>query len=59
MCGFSTIPPGAPTTRSFIHGFFSVAQLGQYAREGLALVARWGIPQVRVQIIRTLETMHD
>ena len=47
MCGFSTIPPGAPTTRSFIHGFFSVAQLGQYAREGLALVARWGIPQVR------------
>jgi hypothetical protein len=46
MCGFSTIAPGAPTTSSFIHGLFSVAQLGQFAREGVALLARWGIPQL-------------
>ena len=46
MCGFNTIPPGAPTTSSFIHGFFSIAQLGQFAREGIALLARWGIPQL-------------
>ena len=46
MCGFNAIPPGAPTTSSFIHGFFSIAQLGQFAREGVALLARWGIPQL-------------
>eukprot|EP01047_Picozoa_sp_COSAG01_P041988 COSAG01_NODE_3641_length_5838_cov_3.651333_2_plen_1151_part_00 len=46
MCGYNAIPPGKPTTSSFIHGFFSVAQLGQFAREGIALLARWGIPQL-------------
>lgn len=46
MCGSTGIQPGAPTTSSFIHGFFSIAQLGQFAREGVALLARWGIPQL-------------
>ena len=45
MCG-GGIAPGAPTTASFIHGFFSVAQLGQFAVRGLSLVARWGIPDL-------------
>jgi len=45
MCG-GDFAPGDPTTSSFIHGFFSVAQLGQFAREGVALLARWGIPQL-------------
>ena len=39
MCG-AAFAPGAPTTSSFIHGFFSVAQLGQFAREGVALLAQ-------------------
>ena len=46
MCGYNTIPDGMPTTSSFIHGLFSVAQLRQFAREGVALLARWGIPQL-------------
>lgn len=45
MCGGS-FEPGAPTTSSFIHGFFSIAQLGQFARAGVGLVARWGIPDL-------------
>jgi len=36
--------PGDPTTASFVHGFFSIAQLGQYALSGVAMVARWGLP---------------
>ena len=35
---------GAPTTASFIHSFFSVAQLGQHALAGVSLLARWGMP---------------
>jgi hypothetical protein len=45
MCGGS-FAPGAPTTASFINGFFTIANLGQWARAGAALVARWGIPQL-------------
>ena len=46
MCGGS-FEPGAPTTASFINGFFSIANLGQFARVGnVALVARWGIPEL-------------
>ena len=45
MCGGS-FESGAPTTTSFIHGFFSVAQLGQYARAGIGMIARWGIPDL-------------
>lgn len=45
MCGGS-FEPGAPTTASFINGFFTVANLGQWARAGASLVARWGIPEL-------------
>ena len=45
MCGY-TFPPGQASISSFIHGFFSIAQLGQYARAGLGMVARWGIPDL-------------
>ena len=45
MCGGS-FEPGAPDTSSFIHGFFSIAMLGQFAQAGLSLVARWGLPQL-------------
>jgi hypothetical protein len=33
-------------TSSYIHGFFSVAQLGQFAQAGVSMLARWGIPQL-------------
>ena len=45
MCG-GHFAPGAPTTASFIHGFFSIAQLGQFARAGVTMVARWGVPDL-------------
>jgi hypothetical protein len=45
MCGGS-FEPGAPTTASFINGFFTVANLGQWALAGASLVARWGIPEL-------------
>ena len=45
MCGGS-FAPGAPTTASFINGFFTIANLGQWARAGASLVARWGIPEL-------------
>ena len=34
---------GAPQTNAFIHGFFTIAQLGQFAREGISMVARWSV----------------
>lgn len=45
MCG-GQFEPGAPTTSSFINGFFSIANLGMMAQAGAALVARWGMPQL-------------
>lgn len=45
MCG-GTIDAGAPTTASFIHGFFSITQLGKFALAGASLVARWGVPDL-------------
>jgi hypothetical protein len=35
-----------PSRHSFINGFFSIANLGQWARAGASLVARWGIPEL-------------
>ena len=32
-----------PTPASFAHGFFSVAELGQFARLGVTTVARWAL----------------
>ena len=45
MCGYNFLP-GEPSISSFIHGFFSIAQLGQFARAGVGMVARWGIPDL-------------
>ena len=38
------LPKGLPSTNSHIHGFFSIAQLGQFANVGASVLARWGIP---------------
>lgn len=34
------ISDGLPTTDTFVHGFFSIAQLGQFALAGVAMLAR-------------------
>jgi hypothetical protein len=34
-------PPGMPAQNSFMHGFFTIPELGQYARAGVPVVARW------------------
>jgi len=36
-----TLPPPAQDT--FLHGFFTVAELGQYATRGVGAVARWAL----------------
>jgi len=36
--------PDSPDTTDFIQGFFSLAQFGQFARAGVDVLARWGIP---------------
>lgn len=41
---YGTTPPGAANTSSFLHGFFTLSNLGQMARAGVAIVARWGLP---------------
>lgn len=38
--------PGTPGTDAFVHGFFSIAQLGQFARAGVAMVARWAVTRL-------------
>ena len=38
-----TFKPGMPTVDSFVHSFFSIAQLGQFARAGLSILARWSL----------------
>jgi hypothetical protein len=37
------LPP--PAQNSFIHGFFTVAELGQYATRGVSAVARWALTE--------------
>jgi len=34
-------PPGQPGQNSFMHGFFTLSELGQYAKLGVPVVARW------------------
>jgi hypothetical protein len=36
-------PEGAPGVADFIHGFFSIAELGQFALMGVDMVARWSL----------------
>mmetsp|Transcript_41041 Transcript_41041/g.80511 ORF Transcript_41041/g.80511 Transcript_41041/m.80511 type:complete len:515 (-) Transcript_41041:152-1696(-) len=43
------ITKGTPDTSSFLHGFFSIAQLGQFATAGAGLVARWSINSFLLQ----------
>ena len=38
------VTAGLPTPSTFVHGFFSIAQLGQFALAGVSMLARWGIP---------------
>jgi hypothetical protein len=35
----------APAQNSFLHGFFTVAELGQYASLGVGVVARWAMSE--------------
>jgi hypothetical protein len=35
----------APAQNSFLHGFFTIAELGQYATTGVGLVARWAFSE--------------
>lgn len=37
------LPP--PAQNSFLHGFFTVAELGQYATTGVGVVARWAMSE--------------
>ena len=37
------VPP--PAQNSFLHGFFTLAELGAYARTGVSLVARWAFAE--------------
>ena len=39
------LPLPAPAQNSFLNGFFTVAELGQYARTGVSLVARWAFAE--------------
>jgi hypothetical protein len=41
---YSTDLP-APAQNSFLHGMFTVAELGQYARSGVGTVARWAFSE--------------
>jgi len=34
-------PPGQPGQNSFMHGFFTLSELGTYAKLGVPVVARW------------------
>ena len=34
---------GTPTVKDFMHSFFSIAQLGQFAMMGVDMVGRWSI----------------
>ena len=43
---FGTTPAGTANTSSFLHGFFTLSNLGQMAREGVDVVARWGLPSL-------------
>lgn len=36
---YNNVPP--PGQNSFIHGFFSIAELGQYALAGVGMIGRW------------------
>lgn len=37
------MPP--PAQNSFLHGFFTIAELGQYATTGVGVVARWAMSE--------------
>ena len=39
----ATLPP--PAQNSFLNGFFSIAEWGQYARTGVRLLARWAFSE--------------
>lgn len=39
------LPLPAPAQNSFLNGFFTIAELGQYAQTGVSLVARWAFAE--------------
>ena len=52
-------PPGMPAQNSFLHGFFSLPQWGQYAATGVEVVARWALALGGSFATLDFDTTHD